>query len=101
VLPIGGSGPPSIPAGDGKKHLQQIEPFRLVNLDAAAFDWLWRIVEQRARQHQQEAKERGGIHELQAQVSLHAALAFREAAGTLTNDKPVTKVLRRRVVKKT
>jgi hypothetical protein len=87
--------------GTGKHHLEQIEPFRLVNLDAAAFDWLWRMTEQKARQHQQEAKERGGIHELQAQVSLHAVLAFREAAGTLNNTPPPgTKVIRRRVVKK-
>ena len=42
-LPIGGSGPPPIPAGAGRKLLTEVEPFRLVSLDAAAFDWLWRV----------------------------------------------------------
>jgi hypothetical protein len=70
-------------------------------LDAAAFDWLWRMVENRAHQHEQAAAQ-GGVHELQAQVSRRAVIAFREAAGTLnSNPPPVTKVLRRRVAKKT
>jgi len=90
-----------MPAGSGRRHLEQVEPFRLVSLDAGAFDWLWRVVETRAREHQQRVGD-GGIHDLQAQVSLRAAIAFREAAGTLNNTpQPVTKVLRRRVVKKT
>lgn len=99
--PIGGSGPPPIPAGKGKKALTQIEPFRLVSLDAAAFDWLWRVVEHRARQHEERVGE-AEIHDLQAQVSRRAVIAFREAAGTLNSTPPpVTKVLRRRVAKKT
>jgi len=98
-LPIGGSGPPPIPEGKGRKVLTQQEPFRLVSLDAAAFDWLWRTVENRAYHHQ-ECKANGEIHELQAAVSLRAAIAFREAAGTM-GPPPGTKVLRRRVVKKT
>jgi hypothetical protein len=85
VLPIGGSGPPPIQAGKGREVLTQMEPFRLVSLDAAAFDWLWRVVENRALQHQ-EAAIQGGVHEIQAGVSLRAAIAFREAAGTLTKE---------------
>lgn len=96
MLSIGGTGPQPIPAGQGRKTLTQTEPFRLVSLDAATFDWLWRVVETRARQHQDVAAQ-GGIHELQAQVSLRAVLAFREAAGTM-NHKEAPK--RRRLVKK-
>jgi hypothetical protein len=80
------------------------EPFRLVNLDAAAFDWLWRVVENRARQHQEHLHTSSAsnsdrdVHVLQAAVSLRAAIAFREAAGTIGSDPPVTKK-RRRLVK--
>ena len=95
-LPIAGTGPPSIPEGKGRKVLTTVEPFRLVSLDAATFDWLWRVVENRAYHHQ-ETKGNGVVHDLQAQVSLRAALAFREAAGTLDQKEP--KPGRRRLVK--
>jgi len=97
TLPIGGTGPPPIPNGDGRKILEQVEPFRLVSLDAAAFDWLWRFVEFKAVMLQSPAFQ-GDIHQLQAQVALRAVISFREAAGTLaTEDQPV--VRKRRLVK--
>lgn len=98
-MEIGGSGPPPIPTGTGRWHLEMTEPFRLVSLDAAAFDWLWRVVEQHHRRHQDRDRGDGDVHTLQAEVSGRAVIAFREAAGTLvTNDQPVTK-RRRRLVK--
>ena len=67
------------------------EPFRLVSLDAAAFDWLWRIVEAKHRQFD-------GRYPEATEVAKRAVLAFREAAGTLEPPR-VTKVLHRRVAK--
>jgi hypothetical protein len=97
--PVAGTGPPSIPAGQGKKHLQRIEPFYQVNLDAAAFDWLWRLVEARHGQHVAQIHGNGDddVHDLQAQVSRRAVISFREAAGTLTVPPPAPR--RRRLVK--
>lgn len=97
MLPVGGSGPPPIPAGTGKWHLEMQEPFRMVSLDAAAFDWLWRVVEHRAGEHQSRANGDGDIHTLQAQVSLRAVIAFREAAGTLSVTETTPKRKRRLV----
>ena len=97
--PVAGTGPPPIPAGQGKKHLQRIEPFYQVNLDAAAFDWLWRLVEARHGQHVTQIQGNGDdVHGLQAEVSKRAVISFREAAGTLTVGTPPAK--KRRLVTK-
>ena len=68
------------------------EPFRLVSLDAAAFDWLWRIVEAKHRQF-------NGRYPEATEVARRAVISFRDAAGTL-NPPPVTKVLHRKVAKR-
>jgi hypothetical protein len=91
---IGGTGPPPIPNGKGRDLLNQEEPYRLVNLDAAVFDWLWRIAEAKYRQHSEH-----GTHPEAAQVAKRAVIAFREAAGTL-DFPPPTKSVRKRLVKK-
>jgi hypothetical protein len=91
VTEIGGSGPPPIPAGAGKLYLTQPEePYRTIILDAAAFDWLWRITEAKLRQFD------GRYPDAEA-VARRAVIAFREAAGTLTNG--TAKKPRRRLVK--
>ena len=74
--------------------LMDPEPFRLVSLDAGAFDWLWRIVEAKynLRTNSTPAQVAAG------EVAKRAVLAFREAAGTLESPR-VTKVLHRRVAK--
>lgn len=53
------------------------EPFRLVSLDAAVFDWLWRLVEAKYVQHN------GHSIPEQVEVAKRAVISFREAAGTL------------------
>ena len=89
-MEVGGHGPPPIPAGKGKEHLiMDPEPFRLVNLDAAVFDWLWRLVEAKYNQH-------NGHHVEAAEVAKRAVIAFREAAGTMIEE---PKPRRRRLVK--
>jgi hypothetical protein len=91
---IGGSGPPPIRNGTGKIHLGIEEPYRLVNLDAAVFDWLWRIAEAKYVQHQ------GNLtHAEAAEVAKRAVIAFREAAGTLGPVSPLPSKRRRRLVK--
>jgi hypothetical protein len=83
VAEIGGSGPPPIPTGTGKWHLEKDpDPFTLVNLDAAVFDWLWRIVEAKYIQHRSASN-----HAEAAEVAKRAVIAFREAAGTLAEPK--------------
>lgn len=90
---IGGTGPPPIPNGDGKKFLTTEEPYRLVNLDAASFDWLWRITEAKYRQHRH-----NGILPEQVAVAKRTVIAFREAAGTL-GPPPAPAKPRRRLVR--
>jgi hypothetical protein len=93
-MEIGGHGPPPIPNGRGKDHLlAEKEPYRLVVLDAVAFDWLWRIVESKYVQHRENV-----THADAAEVAKRAVLAFREAAGTLTSAPP-KKVWKRRIAK--
>jgi hypothetical protein len=75
---IGGTGPPPIPSGAGRRFLTIEEPFRTVVLDAAVFDWLWRIAEAKYRQHSS-----NGVVPEQVAVAKRAVIAFREAAGTL------------------
>ena len=65
------------------------EPFRLVNLDAAVFDWLWRLVEAKHVQFD-------GRYPEATEVAKRAVIAFREAAGTMTEE---PKPRRRRLVK--
>jgi hypothetical protein len=78
---IGGTGPQPIPAGAGRIFLTQPEePYREVVLDAAVFDWLWRIVEAKYRQFD-------GRYPEATEVAKRGVIAFREAAGTL-NQKP-------------
>ena len=89
MLPIGGTGPQPIPKGHGRSVLAQEEPYRTVNLDAGTFDWLWRMVESKAELHYQDKWLNEKIPE-QVQVALKAAIAFREAAGTM--DVPVEQV---------
>lgn len=97
MLPVGGSGPPPIKQGEGLDHLRMIEPFRLVSLDAGAFDWLWRMVESRALSHQDKVKETSqAVYKLQAEVSIRAVIAFREAAGTLGPPPAPVKRMKRR-----
>jgi len=67
------------------------EPFRLVSLDAAVFDWLWRMVEAKHRQFD-------GRYPEATEVAKRAVIAFREAAGTLTQVPAAP--TRRRLVKK-
>lgn len=97
---IGGTGPPPIRQGEGRLHLEVQEPFRLVSLDAAAFDWLWRVVEQRYREHSNRAPAslNGDIHGLQTEVTKRTVIAFREAAGTL-GPPPVPSQPRKRFVR--
>ena len=94
---IGGTGPRPIPAGQGRKYLQRVEPFYQVSLDAAGFDWLWRIVENRHGQHTQQVRGDGDVHDLQAQVSRRVVIAFREAAGTYVAPATAVKKTRRLV----
>jgi len=68
------------------------EPFRLVSLDAAAFDWLWRIVEAKHRQFD-------GRYPEASEVAKRAVISFREAAGTMQPPR-VTKILHRKVAKR-
>ena len=101
TLPIGGTGPSPIPKGKGRETLAQEEPYRVVNLDAGTFDWLWRMVESKAELHYQDKWLNEKIPE-QVQVALKAAIAFREAAGTM--DVPVEqtkKVLKKRLARTT
>lgn len=101
TLPIGGTGPQPIPKGQGRKVLAQEEPYRMVNLDAGTFDWLWRMVESKATMHYQDKWLGEKIPE-QVAVALKAAIAFREAAGTM--DVPadqVKKVIRKKRLAKT
>jgi hypothetical protein len=80
-MEIGGSGPPPIKQGAGKSHLTVEEPYRLVNLDAATFDWIWRIVEAKYRQH-----SANGVMPEATDVARRAVIAFREAAGTMDHE---------------
>jgi hypothetical protein len=75
---IGGSGPPPIRDGEGRKHLTMDGPPVVVGLSAAGFDWLWRLVEAKYAQH-----AHGQFpHPEMATVAKEAVIAFREAAGT-------------------
>lgn len=90
---IGGSGPPPIRPGEGKKHLTMDGPPVVVGLSAAGFDWLWRLVEVKYAQHTQGQF----VHPEQASVTKDVVIAFRQAAGTY--EAPVA-VNGKRVVKR-
>src|SRR4029077_2738697 len=97
MRPVGGSGPPPIPNGRGREQLLREEPYYDVHLDAGTFDWLWRLVEARARQHENSVTTSTLLPEA-ALVSRKAVIAFRDAA-TATGLPPPLPRKRRRVVK--
>lgn len=82
-VPINGAGPQPIPTGRGREYLLREEPYYDVRLDAGTFDWLWRLVEARALQHQNKAATSSLLPEV-VTVSRKAVIAFREAAGSIT-----------------
>jgi hypothetical protein len=83
---VGGSGPPPIRPGEGKKHLTMDGPPVVVGLSAASFDWLWRLVEVKHAQH----TKGQFVHPEQAAVTRDALIAFRQAAGTYEPPAPAT-----------
>lgn len=95
VLSLGGDGPPPIPNGRGKEQLLREEPYYDVHLDAGTFDWLWRIVEARAYQHQNHYEVL--LPEV-VLVSRKAVIAFRDAVAATGLPPPLPKK-KRRVVK--